>query len=276
MGIFKKRTRIDAMNLDEISTVWSGDDPEALIVISKADPNGQHMSNEGTDVAGTLPVNTNPVEENMPPEMINKDDLPDDVVEYIEGLEEIAADKLGLFDLGDDHTDVSKNDPGDEDDDDDDVGDDVDSILKSNPVLAGIIKEAQDAATAAEKRAEAAEAIAKAEQERRVEAEMIAKAESLSMITQDKSELAGLLGTLYKSDPETASKVEQILKAADAQLREAGLFEEFGKSGTGLNSEVEAAAAEIRKANPEMTPEQAAAAAYEANPSLYDNELRGN
>lgn len=257
-----KKVRIDSMELDEISLVGSGDDPQAKVIISKAAPD-KNTSNDGS--GSTLSLTTDS-EENMGTE-ISKDDLPAEVVEYIEDIEDALADALGI--TGDDGDD---DDNDAEDRSDELVGAGVEKsaeeILKSNPELAAIVKAAQDEASEAK-------AIAKAEQDKRLHGEMISKAAALPEISAPTGELAEILKSLYAEVPEVAPKVEQLLKAANTQLQNSALFEEIGKSTRGEGDPVAAAAAEIRKEKPELTAEQAEAEAFRRNPELYTADLKG-
>jgi hypothetical protein len=257
-----KKVRIDSMELDEISLVGSGDDPQAKVIISKAAPD-KNTSNDGS--GGTLSLTTDS-EENMGTE-ISKDDLPPEVIEYIEDIEDALADALGITGAEGDDDDNDAEDRSDEL-----VGAGVEKsaeeILKSNPELAAIVKAAQDEAAEAK-------AIAKAEQDKRLHGEMISKAAALPEISAPTDELAEILKSLYAEVPEVASKVEQLLKAANTQLQNSALFEEIGKSTRGEGDPVAAAAAEIRKESPQLTPEQAEAEAFRRDPSLYTAELKG-
>ena len=260
-----KKVRIDSMELDEISLVGSGDDPQAKVIISKAAPD-KNTSNDGS--GSTLSLTTDS-EENMGTE-ISKDDLPAEVVEYINDIEDALADALGI--TGDDAGDDADEDNDAEDRSDELVGAGVEKsaeeILKSNPELAAIVKAAQDEASEAK-------AIAKAEQDKRLHGEMISKAAALPEISAPTDELAEILKSLYAEVPEVAPKVEQLLKAANTQLQNSALFEEIGKSTRGEGDPVAAAAAEIRKEKPELTAEQAEAEAFRRNPELYTADLKG-
>lgn len=74
-----------------------------------------------------------------------------------------------------------------------------------------------------------ATAVAKAERDIRLDAEYLAKAKGFSNLTVDPKELAPLLRKVAEVDADLFVKVDQILKAADAQVAEADLF---GTSGS--------------------------------------------
>jgi hypothetical protein len=254
-------------------------------------------------------------------QVISKDDLPPEVVEYIEALED-SVDVLGAEvakahtakkakakkdddtdnGIDDDDTDDNGGDEPGDDADDDDAGDDTDDstdddaddsddkkVKKGAKVKATVLSKADPETRAyiekmeadnraavekANKRIAEAEKIAKAERDLRIQREAVTKAQALPMIAEDPNELAELLIAL-DGTPEGA-KVEKMLKAANEAIAKGDLFSEMGRTGAGVTSgtAVEAAAAEIRKADPNLTPEQAIAKAYEANPDLYDEDVR--
>lgn len=262
--------RIDSMELDELSLVGSGDDPMAHVVISKAAPDDKNTA--GGDSPATM-TTTLTSEDDMPngeenTQEIDLDALPEDVRQYITEMEDVVEQALAAL--------------GDDGDEDEDEGSDsekelvgvgkaapapsVDEILKSNPELAAIVKSANE-------RAENAEAIAKAERDRRVEHEMIEKAAALPMIGA-KDELAAVLRKLYETVPEEAATVEKMLRTANAQLKESALYSEVGKSSPGLSDPIASGVAEIRKAHPDLTAEQATDRYFSENPSAYAAYLR--
>lgn len=260
-----KRTQLLSMDLDEVSLVGRGDDPHAHVVISKADTQKNHDDN---DDDATLRQHTEDSEDSdMSDGEIRKDDLPPEVVEYIEGLEDIAAGVLGLDDEAayeGDEEEVGKSDDFYMVEDEDD--EDLESIMKSHPEIAEAIRKADE-------RAAYAEAVAKAERDARIHREMIEKADRLVMISDDRDSLADLLKTLYDVAPNEAEQVEKMFAAANAQIRESNLFTEVGKAA-GPSDEVKAKAAEIAKSDSSLTHEQAVARVYETNPHLYTDAVK--
>lgn len=130
------------------------------------------------------------------------------------------------------------------------------------------------------KRMEEAETIAKTERDARLNAEFIAKAKTLGPIAKAE-ELGPVLKTLSEKAPEEFKKVEEALKAAAEQVATANLFKEFGTELDGAGSDayekLEAKAEEIRKADANLSKEQAIAKATEMNPELareYQVEVR--
>lgn len=234
-------------------------------------------SSDGGSSSSTLPTPHSP-EGHMP--KINKSDLAPEVVEYIDSLEaevdalsadvekaeaEVIEKDAVIADL---QGTLEKSAPKDEDSEAE--------ILKANlakmdPAVRSIVeKQMRETAEAKE--------IAKAEREQRLEREFISKAESLPMLAEDKKDLAGLLRQVADALPqESVEKFETILKAANEQIAKGNLFSTFGKSGaeTTVSKSLDGKAAEIRKANPDLTPDQALAQAYEENPDLARQAMTG-
>lgn len=279
-SIRKGRVRITKMTLDEISLVQRGDDPEAMVLISKAAPDKNTIGTAGSDTVSSNRSSTedeDQMSDGNDEFEINKDDLPADVVEYIDGLEEIAWKALGLDSDG---TDEDGFDLDDEDEDDNerelvgvgksaDDDDDLAEIRKSHPELAARIEKAEQAADEAEE-------IAKEEQRRRVYRECIDKAASMPGLGQPTEDLADLFMKLeYGVDETIAKSVEDVLRKADAAIREGALFIEKGSSADGDDA-IETALAEIRKADPELSEHEAMVKLMETNPSLYTDSLKEN
>jgi hypothetical protein len=249
----KRRFRLSDMSLDFVSLVAAGDDPLAQVVIAKSAPEGGGNNSNGTQEA-TMG------------EQIAKDDLDPEVVAYIEGLEsevdtlskQVEDQEKSVEELTDT---LSKMAPKD-----DEAAEAISKALlaKADPAVRELIEKQQ---------ADLAEAtrIAKAERDARLDREFISKAEALPMLTEDRTALGGLLRRISEAlTPEDTAAVEKMLKAANEQIEKSNLFTEFGRGGanTTVSANAESAAAEIRKADPTLTPEQALAKAYEANPDL--------
>jgi hypothetical protein len=261
----QRKKQILSMDLDEVSLVGSGDNVEAKVVISKAAHDEKNT--DGTENPTTLFTTGNSEEYDMP-EDISSDDLPQEVADYLEGLEELVADAIDSGFLGD----VD----GESDDEDayepvlvEKAEPELEDILKSHPEIALIVK-------AAEERAEVAEAIAKHERDVRIEREMVEKAASLTFVSDNRDELANLLRSLYEVAPEEAEVVEKMFRTANSQLRESAIFKEMGSGLPGLSDPVRSEAEAIRKEDPSLTAEQAEALAFERNPHLYADELKGH
>lgn len=255
------------MKLDFVSLVAAGDDPLAQVVIAKAAPDGG-----GDDSNGSQEANMG--------EKIAKDDLDPEVVAYIEGLEtevdilskqveDLNESNEGLTAVNEDLTDtLSKMTPKD-----DEAADAINKSLlaKADPAIRELIEKQQ-----AEVRE--AQTIAKAERDARLEREYISKAETLPMINTDKASLGGLLRRISEAlSTEDAAEVEKILRAANEQIEKSNLFDTLGSGGaqTTVSASAEAKASEIRKAHPDLTPEQALAKAYDENPALLAEAMTG-
>lgn len=153
----------------------------------------------------------------------------------------------------------------------------VEAVIKATEdEKAELIKKAEEQAT----KAENAERIAKEERDVRETRDYIAKSAGYENLAKADDEFGPVLKSIANAErdgalPEgTAAKLDEVLKAADEQVKAGDLFKEAGRNGHGGNSDAEgkakAAAAEIKKADPKLTDAQAIAKAYEADPSLYD------
>lgn len=238
------------MVLDFVSLVPAGDDPMAQVVIAKAAPDTTMEDDMG--------------------DMISKDDLAPEVVEYIEGLETEVEDLTKSATEKDETITtltterdeaVAKNATVSKSAEDQRT----EMLEKADPALRAFIeKQEADLKEASD--------IAKAERDARLNREFISKAEAMPMLQDgDKAEFAGLLRRMSDAlGAEDAGKVEKMLTAANEQIAKGNLFSEFGTGGgeTTVSKSVTTAAQEIMKANPGMTLEQAQSEVYATNPDL--------
>jgi hypothetical protein len=200
---------------------------------------------------------------------ITKDDLPEEVVEYIEALETSVDELTEKVAKAEQDVEVLKSQTPVEKTGDPDK--DFEALIaKAEPALQEVLKA---------QRAELKQAqdIAKAERDARLNREYISKAEALPMISESKDDLAGLLRRAADAlTPEDNEKLEKVLKAANEQIAKGNLFSEFGSGGgeTTISKSVEAMAAELRKADPSLTQELAITQVYEQNPDLYLQSLK--
>lgn len=240
----------------------------------KAKRKQMNKSAEEENSSSTLNNNTS-TEDHMPD--INKSDLAPEVIAYIDALEdeietlggqieksekslqekdgEIASlqDRVSKSGSVEDQEEINKS-----------------LLAKADPALRSLIEKQQaDLARTQE--------IAKAEREARLEREYLAKAEEMSALPTEKASLATLLRRVADSlTPEENAEVEKMLRAANAQIAKSGLFGEFGKSAVSeVESSVEAQAAELQKADPTLTKDQAIVKVYENNPELAEKALNG-
>lgn len=109
----------------------------------------------------------------------------------------------------------------------------------------------------------AMEKVAKLEEER----ELIDFGKRATALALPEAEFAKHLRAIVKAAPEAAEAVLKELSARTTQAREAGLFKEFGATGTGAVGgtaleQLESLAAEAKKADTKITKEQAFAKVY--------------
>lgn len=208
---------------------------------------------------------------------ISKDDLDPAVAEYVEALEDEVDDLTAERDDA-----LAKAEAAEKAaESDDDTGDgepdlaevEKAELAKASPALRALIEKAQHEAEEAGK-------VAKAERDARLEREFIAKAEKLPMLadgTEGRAKFAGVLRKAADTMPEPDyAELERVLAAANAQITEGNLFKSAGVGGgdVTISSRLEARAAEIQKADPKLTKDQAVAQAMSLDPSLYDEMVK--
>jgi len=187
-------------------------------------------------------------------------------------IDGLPDDQKSLFaELSKADTDETNTDDGDGAVADITTDDEETALSKADPAIRKLVEKA---------RAETAEAttIAKAERDLRVHREMVAKASEFKNLTGTAEEKAEILKAAYAVGEENGQKIEQMMKAANAQLDESGVFTQFGKSAPGAdlgtNQEIEARAAELRKANPTMSVEKSKTTVLKSDPTLYDRLMK--
>lgn len=240
------------MSLDFVSLVPAGDNPEAFVVISKADP-------------------TNKQEDDMG-DLISKDDLAPEVVEYVEGLESENDTLTKSVEAKDAEIETLKADLKKAEDSGLIVKSEEEQfealLEKADPAVRVLLKKQADDLAAAQK-------IAKEERDERISKEFISKAQAMPMLAEDKTEFAGLLRKAHEALGEDYAKFETILKTANEQIAKGNLFAELGRDGgeVTVSKSVEAKASEFQKAEPGLTREQAIAKAYDADPNLLAADM---
>lgn len=130
-----------------------------------------------------------------------------------------------------------------------------------------LIKKAND-------RAEEAERIAKSERDHRLNQEFIAKARSFSNLPLSADEFGPVLKRLHDAmSEEDVAVIEKALSTANESV--ASYFDEIGKRGDNvlIDDRVDVIAKSMTEADPGLTMEQARSRALEQNPSLYDEIL---
>lgn len=154
----------------------------------------------------------------------------------------------------------------------------VEAVIKANDAeKAELIAKAEEQAT----KAENAEKIAKEERDVRETRDYIAKSQDYKNLAKSDDEFGPVLKSIANAErdgalPEgTASKLDEVLKAADEQVKAGDLFKEAGRAGHGTGSndheaKVKTAVTELRKSDPKLTDAQAISKAYANDPDLYD------
>jgi len=131
----------------------------------------------------------------------------------------------------------------------------------------------QKAIDAAEKRAEAAENRANALVEQREREEYIQKAASLDLPGAPAEDFAEILRKAQGSlTDEEREKMDEILGAASAAIREGEMLKELGSGGRGpttVEAEAEAIAKQFMEADKALTFDLAKAKVWEQRPDLY-------
>lgn len=209
---------------------------------------------------------------------ITKNELPTEVRQYIDALEERVEE------LGDE---VEKSDEAlttvlaefeelegsltadalskSDDDDAFEV-----AVSKADPTTRAILVQQREQIQKADA------AIAKAEAER-FEADIVSKSEDLRYVHVAKTDesdegIVTVLKTAYAVSSDYGDRLFEVLKHASRSIEQGGLFSEIGTAGaqTTVSKSVEASAAALRKDNPDMTLDEALASVYESDPSLYE------
>lgn len=224
-----------------------------------------------TDIPAVLKNKEGPL---MPPD-INRDDLADDVLELVTDLESRLA--KAEADLAT-KPEPPKADPAVT------KGEIPEAVQKALDESDRLRKAAEDKATEMEKSVTAAnERLAKMERKER-EGEYIAKARDLGNLSTSAPTLGNLLLDISEAVPETTFKsLEQLLKAANAQLEKGALFATIGDAegetaaDTTLDARVTKAAVEMVAKGLAPTVEQAKLAVLKSDPALreeYDTARR--
>lgn len=264
-----KRFRLKKLALDEVSLVPAGDNPGAEVVIAKSNktPDGDEgdrtLSEYKDEADHEEPIVPDDETTETTEIEIDFDSLDPSVQQYISQLEDTVVQQNEALAASDDVDDLS-----------DDTIDQLAELLSEEGVLAKADPEVRALIEKAETRASEAEALAKAERDLRIHREFVEKAAKLPMLSTDAERLGEILKAVNEELSETdAAELTQILKTANDVIAEGNLFKEMGSSAPGtVGASVEAKAAEIRKADPSLTPEQAIARAYETDPSLYEQQ----
>lgn len=158
----------------------------------------------------------------------------------------------------------------------------VEAVLKERDDRDAELVELRKTADEQKSKADEAIEIAKSERDARETKEFVAKSAGYENIAKTDTEFGEVLKSIHRAEQDkhlpdgTLAALETVLKAADEQIAKGDLFAEQGHVGGGSSdaeSKVDAVIAEIRKADPSLTREQAYDQALKNDPSLYD-EIR--
>jgi hypothetical protein len=214
----------------------------------------------------------------MPGQMEAGPPLPDEVIQYIQQLEQALAEAQGENTPSGDQEDTDVNPFGKSidslDDDETTFLAELAKNLEDEDQRENIAK-AMALVEKAQERAEAAEEIAKAERDFRLNQEFVAKARSYTNLPVSAEEFGPVLKKLTEAlDEDEVALVTKALSAANETT--ATYFGEIGKRGIeGMESvsKVDAKAEEIAKSE-NISIEQARERVLESDPSLYDEYLQ--
>lgn len=212
----------------------------------------------------------------MPAEMEAGPPLPDEVIDYIQQLEEQLAQALGQAGEGDQVHQEEDQMVGKQYTDEDEVAflSELAKSLQDEDQRESIAK-AEQLVKKANERAEAAETIAKAERDHRLTQEFIAKARGFANLPLDAKEFGPVLKRLHDTMSEDDVKlIEKALSTANESV--SNYFGEIGKRGDNavLTDRLESIAKSMTESDSSMTMEQARSRALEQDPSLYDEFLQ--
>lgn len=126
------------------------------------------------------------------------------------------------------------------------------------------------------KRNEILETVVKKQESDRLTAQYVEVAKSYENISIKPEEFGIVLKEIALKAPDVIDKVQEVLKAADAAIKEAGLFKEIGSSSCGPTdawNKIEKAAEAIVETD-KITKAEAITKAMEQNPDLYTEYLK--
>ena len=149
-----------------------------------------------------------------------------------------------------------------------------DAIKKASPEVQEEFKKMKERLEKSDKTAEVeAEKVGKLS-EKIAKAEFVVKAKTMPGIGETPEKLADLLLSITKASPEEYPELEKLLEATSKRIVEGTLLKAVGTDEEGdtgdAESKIKKAAEVMKKANPDLTNEQAEAAALEADPKLYE------
>lgn len=228
-----------------------------------------------------------PGQQQMPGQMQQGPPIPDEVVQYIQQLEQALAQAQGTDQSQQQPSQGSQGSSGQEagvnkshealSEDESEFLSELAKSLEDEDQREAIAK-AREAVSKAEQRAQHAEEIAKAERDHRLTEEYVAKARAYTNLPVEPQEFGGVLKRLHESmAEEDVATIEKALSTANETAGRIFAFDEIGKSGTGENEPVskidQEARTLIEKSGNEMSIEQAREQVMATNPGLYEEYL---
>lgn len=209
---------------------------------------------------------------------ITKNDLPTEVKDYIDALEERVEELDGDVGKSDEalaevirENDVLKGEAlGDKLAKSDSDEAFTEAISKADPATRAILESQRTQLQTAEA------AIAKSAADA-TEATMVAKSAELTHVHVEKADdddegMVGILKTAYGVSAEYGDQLFEVLKRTSDLVEQGDLFSELGAGGgsTVIAKSAEAQAAALRKEDPELSEEEALAKIYTDDPALYE------
>lgn len=147
------------------------------------------------------------------------------------------------------------------------------AIKKASPEVQEEFEKMKERLEKSDKKADAeAEKVDKLS-EKIAKAEFVEKAKTMPGIGETPEKLADLLLSISKASPEEYPELEKLLEDTSKKIVEGTLLKSVGSDEEGdtgdAESKIQKAAEVMKKANPDLSDEQAEEAALEANPDLY-------
>lgn len=204
-------------------------------------------------------------------------ELPEEVLDYIQELEEQLAELTGEQVEGDQPMPQEEEAMFGKNYTDEDEVAFLSELAKSlhDEDQRESIAKAEQLVRKANERAEAAETIAKAERDHRQTQEFIAKARSFTNLPVSAQEFGPVLKRLHETmDEADVAVIEKALSTANESV--SNYFGEIGKRGDNalLSDRLESVAKSMTDNDSSLTIEQARSRALEQDPSLYDEFLQ--
>lgn len=218
----------------------------------------------------------------MPGQMQAGPPLPDEVIQYIQALEQALADAKGQGQTPSDNQEDKDVDTTFGKNLEDASAEELTFLQELSKNLEDedtreAINKALESVSKLQERAEAAEEIAKSEREHRLNQEWIAKARSYANLPVSADEFGPVLKKLDEAlDEDEMGLVTKVLSTANETVADLRVFDEIGKRGENVEviSKLDAKAEEIRKSDDGLSMEQARERALEADPKLYDEYIQ--